>query len=214
MEEHSHSEDAHAAHEGHSHGVHESSWAMLFPLVVLAILSVIGGWVGVPEALGGHNEIEHFLAPVFSVGDSSAAAEVAGHGTEIGLAVVSVVTAFLGFAVAFYFYILKPGTSKMLTAKLKPVHTLLENKFYIDEIYDAFILTPIMVVSRLLLAGLVDKGVVNGVPAATSAGVRGLGSLTRRMQSGNIRSYAGWLALGAAAVVLFMIFGNAASMHL
>jgi NADH-quinone oxidoreductase subunit L len=63
-----------------------------------------------------------------------------------------------------------------------------------------------MVFSRLFLAGLVDGGVANGVPSATAAGVRGLGSLTRKMQSGNIRSYAGWLALGAAAVLVFMIF--------
>ena len=126
---------------------------------------------------------------------------------------VSVVTALLGFAVALYFYVLKPGTSKELTAKLKPVHTLLENKFYVDEIYSAVFVTGLMMFSRLFLAGLVDKGVVNGAPAATSAGVRGLGSLTRRMQSGNIRSYAGWLALGAAAVVVFMIFGNATWIH-
>ena len=210
VEEHGHDDHAH----GHSHGVHESPWIMLFPLVVLAVLSFVGGWIGVPEAIGGHNEIEHFLAPVFSAGESAAATEVAGHSKEIDLAVVSVLTALLGFAVALYFYVLKPGTSKALTAKLKPVHSLLENKFYIDEIYAAFIVAPIMMVSRLMLAGLVDKGVVNGVPAATSAGVRGLGSLTRRMQSGNIRSYAGWLALGAAAVVLFMIFGNATGMHL
>ena len=198
---------------GHSHGVHESPWIMLFPLVVLAILSFIGGWVGVPEAIGGHNEIEHFLAPVFSGAETAPVAEAAGHGTEIGLAVVSVVTALLGLAVAYFMYIMKPGTSKELTAKMKPVHALLENKFYVDEIYSAVIVTPLMVVSRLLLAGLVDKGVVNGVPAATSAGVRGLGSLTRRMQSGNIRSYAGWLALGAAAVVLFMIFGYSGAVH-
>ncbi len=51
----------------HPHGVHESPWVMLLPLVVLAVLSVIGGWVGVPAALGGHNEFEHFLDPVFAV---------------------------------------------------------------------------------------------------------------------------------------------------
>ena len=210
VEEHGHDDHAH----GHSHGVHESPWIMLFPLVVLAVLSFVGGWVGVPEAIGGHNEIEHFLAPVFSSVEQTAIVETANFTLERGLAVVSILTAALGFFVAFYFYVLKPGTSKAVTAKLKPIHSLLENKFYIDEIYAAFIVAPMMMVSRLMLAGLVDKGVVNGVPAATSAGVRGLGSLTRRMQSGNIRSYAGWLALGAAAVVLFMIFGNTTGMHL
>jgi NADH-quinone oxidoreductase subunit L len=188
----------------HPHGVHESPWIMLFPLVVLAILSVIGGWVGVPEALHGHDEIGHFLAPVLSTG----VAEVAenSHGTEIGLALVSILTALLGLGVAYFLYIVRPGTSTKLAASFKPVYTLFENKFYVDEIYSAVIITPLMVLSRLFLAGLVDSGVANGVPAATAAGVRGLGSLTRKMQSGNIRSYAGWLALGAAAVLVFMIF--------
>ncbi len=195
----------------HPHGVHESPWIMLLPLVVLAILSTIGGWVGVPEALGGHDEIGAFLAPVLGTG--SVVGAEGSRGVELGLAAISVLTAFAGLGIAYFFYVRKPGSSTALAAKYKPVYALVENKFYIDEIYSAFILAPIMMVSRLLLAGLVDKGVVNGVPAATSAGVRGLGGLTRRMQSGNIRSYAGWLALGAAAVVVFMIFGNATWMH-
>ncbi len=198
----------------HPHGVHESPWIMLFPLVILAILSLIGGWVGIPAALGGHNEIEHFLAPVFSSSTELAEAVPVSHGLELTLAAISLLTAAIGFFVAFFLYIRRPGTSTALATRFKPVYTLLENKFYIDELYSNFILTPIMVVSRLLLAGVVDQGVVNGVPAATSAGVRGLGSLTRRMQSGNIRSYAGWLALGAAAVLAFMIFGHATWMQL
>jgi NADH-quinone oxidoreductase subunit L len=204
VEEHVHGHDDHG---GHSHGVHESPWIMLFPLVALAILSVIGGWVGVPAAFfGGHDEIGHFLAPVFSSGATEAVE--GSHGTEIGLAIVSILVALTGLGVAALLYILKPGTSTKLATSFKPVYTLFENKFYVDEIYSAAIVTPILIVSRLLLGGVIDQGVVNGVPAATSAGVRGLSSLTRRMQSGNIRSYAGWLALGAAAVLVVMIFGQ------
>jgi NADH-quinone oxidoreductase subunit L len=201
-------------HGSHGHGVHESPWIMLFPLVVLAILSVIGGWIGVPAALGGHNEIEHFLAPVFSAVEATPVAETSGHGLELTLAAVSVLTALAGLGLAYFLYIVKPGTSTALATRFKPVYTLVENKFYVDELYSAFILTPIMVVSRLFLAGLVDGGIVSGIPSATAAGIRGLGTLTRKMQSGNIRSYAGWLALGAAAVLVFMIFGHATWMHL
>jgi NADH-quinone oxidoreductase subunit L len=189
---------------GHGHGVHESPWIMLFPLVILAILSLIGGWVGNPEALGGHNEFGTFLAPVLTSGASEAVE--GSHSTELLLAGISLLTAALGFFVALYMYVVKPGTSTRLATALKPVYTLLENKFYVDEIYSAVIVTPLMVFSRLILAGVVDGGVASGVPTATAAGVRGLGSLTRKMQSGNIRSYAGWLALGAAAVLVFMIF--------
>jgi len=199
-------------HAGHSHGVHESPWIMLFPLVVLAILSVVGGWVGVPEAMGGHNEFGNFLGPVFA--SSAAASPEGSRSLELSLAAISVLTALLGLFVAYLLYVRKPGSSTALAEKYKGVYTLVENKFYIDEIYGAFIVTPIMMISRLLLSGLIDQGVVNGVPSATSAGIRGLGSLTRRMQSGNIRSYAGWLALGAAAVLVFMIFGHATWMHL
>jgi NADH-quinone oxidoreductase subunit L len=184
---------------------------MLFPLVILAILSIIGGWVGVPAALGGRNEIGSFLGTVFSSG--TVESPEGSRGLELGLAAISVLTALAGLGLAYFIYVLKPGTSTALATKFKPVYTVVENKFYVDEFYASFIVRPIMMVSRLLLAGLVDQGVVNGVPAATSAGVRGLGGLTRKMQSGNIRSYAGWLALGAAAVLVFMIFVHGTWMH-
>jgi len=208
VEEASHSHDDHGSH---GHGVHESPWIMLAPLVVLAVLSVIGGWVGVPKAMWGHNEIGGFLDPVFASG--AVAGAEGSNGLEWGLATISVLTALAGLGLAWFVYVRKPGTSTALATKFKPVYTVVLNKFYVDELYSAFIVTPILMISRLLLAGLVDQGVVNGVPAATSSGVRGLGDLARRMQSGNIRSYAGWLALGAAAVLVFMIFGHASWMH-
>ena len=204
-----HHHDAHA-----THGVHESPWIMLFPLVVLAILSVIGGWVGVPAALGGHNEIEHFLAPVFESGATAeTATNMVSHGLELTLAAVSVLTAALGFVVAFLFYYKKPGTAAALAQRAPGLYRLVENKFYIDELYHAAIITPLLIFTRLILAGLIDGGVVNGFGALSGATTRGLSSLTRRMQSGNIRSYAGWLAIGAAAVLVVMIFGRALWLH-
>jgi NADH-quinone oxidoreductase subunit L len=198
--------------ENHGHGVHESPWIMLFPLVVLAILSVIGGWVGVPAALGGHDEIGHFLDPVFT---SGAAVEVAtaSHGLEIGLALISVLVALGGLGIAYSFYYKKPGTAATLAERVPALYRLVENKFYIDEIYSALIVSPLLMFSRLFLNGLVDGGIVNGSGAAAGATTKGLSSLVRRVQSGNIRSYAGWLALGAAAVLLVMIFGRSIWMH-
>jgi NADH-quinone oxidoreductase subunit L len=213
FEEHAeahHGHDSHADHDGHSHGVHESPWIMLFPLVVLAILSVIGGWFGIPTALGGHNEIEHFLDPVFSypaVTELATSTAPVSHALELTLAGVSLATAAFGILVAWFLYIKNPGSSTALANRFKPVYTLVENKFYIDEIYDAVIVQPLLIGTNLVLAGF-DFLIVGGIPQGTAAGVRGLGSLTRRMQSGNIRSYAGWLALGAAAVVAIMIFGR------
>jgi NADH-quinone oxidoreductase subunit L len=197
----------------HAHGVHESPWIMLFPLVILAILSVIGGWVGIPSAMWGHNEIEHFLDPVFTAGTTEAATTVASHGMELGLAAVSVLTALLGLFIAYAFYYKKPGTAAALAQRAPALYRLVENKFYIDELYSTVIVSPLLMFSRIFLGGIVDGGIVNGSGAAAGATTRGLGSLVRRVQSGNIRSYAGWLALGAAAVLLVMIFGRSIWLH-
>jgi NADH-quinone oxidoreductase subunit L len=192
----------------HPSSVHESPWIMLFPLVLLAILSVIGGWVGVPAALGGHNEIEHFLEPVFTAGSREAATTAADHGLEIGLAATSVLAALIGFGWAYVWYYRKPGTAAALAQKAPALYGLAENKFYIDELYHAVLVTPLLMFTRLVLGGLVDSGLVNGSAALAGATTRGLSAVTRRIQSGNIRSYAGWLALGAAAVLIVMIFGR------
>jgi NADH-quinone oxidoreductase subunit L len=199
-------------HSTHEHGVHESPWIMLGPLVVLAILSVIGGWVGVPAALGGHDEIGHFLDPVFTSG-AAVEAETASRSLELGLAFVSVLVAAIGFYIAYLFYYKKPRTAATLAARFPAPYRLVENKFYIDEIYGALIVTPLLMFSRLFLNGLVDGGIVNGAGAAAGGTTKGLSSFVRRVQSGNIRSYAGWLALGAAAVLLVMIFGRSIWMH-
>ncbi|WP_263385305.1 NADH-quinone oxidoreductase subunit L [Granulicella arctica] len=194
----------------HSHGVHESPWVMLAPLVILAILSVIGGWVGIPAALGGHNEMEHFLDPVFT---TEVAPTIVGHGLELGLAAVSLLTAFIGLLIAYFLYIRKPGASTAFVLRVKPLYTLLENKFYVDEVYHALIVMPLIVLTRILLYGVVDFGIVDASGKLAGAATRGLGSVTRRIQSGNIRSYAGWLALGAAAVLTVMIFGHSLWPH-
>ncbi len=190
----------------HSHGVHESSWIMLVPLILLAILSIIGGWVGVPLAFGGHNEIEHFLAPVFDPA-IHVAEHVASRGPEVGLALVSVAAALFGFFAAWFLYIRQRGRANELAQQFKPAYSLLSHKYWVDEIYGAVIVTPILLFSRLILGGLVDAGIVQGAGSAAAGTTRGFSSLARRMQSGNIRSYAGWLALGAAAVILVTIFG-------
>ncbi len=200
--------------EGHGHGVHESPWIMLFPLVVLAILSFIGGWVGVPAAMGGHDEIGHFLDPVFtSEAATEATTATASRGLELGLALISVLTAGIGWYFAYSFYCRKPGTAASLARRFPALYRLVENKFYVDEIYSALIVTPLQMFTRIFLGGLVDAVIVNGSGAAAGAGTRGLSSLVRRVQSGNIRSYAGWLAMGAAAVLLVMIFGRSIWMH-
>jgi NADH-quinone oxidoreductase subunit L len=199
--------------EGHAHGIHESPFIMLFPLAVLAILSVIGGWVGIPIAFGGSDEAEHFLQPIFNAGVVGTVTNAGSHALELTLAGISILTAALGLYIAYLFYYKKPGTAAALAGRAPALYRLVENKFYVDEIYSALIVTPLQMFSRLVLGGLVDGFVVNGSGAAAGGITKGLSSLVRRVQSGNIRSYAGWLALGAAAVLLVMIFGHSVWLH-
>jgi NADH-quinone oxidoreductase subunit L len=174
------------------------------PLIILAMLSVIGGWVGIPIAFGGSDEAEHFLEPVFRAGVEGAG----NHTLEYTLAAISILTAFLGLFIAYLFYYKKPGTAASHAAKYPSLYRIVDHKFYVDEIYHAAIVTPLLMFTRLILGGLVDSGLVNGSGSLAGATTRGLSYVTRRIQSGNIRSYAGWLALGAAAVLIVMVFGR------
>jgi NADH-quinone oxidoreductase subunit L len=193
----------------HPHGVHESPAVMWVPLAILAILSVIGGWIGIPAALHGGNHFEHFLDPVFAAAahpENALNADQVSHALELGLATLSVLVALLGAFVAYLFYYRKPGTAASVAQRFRPVYRLLDHKYWVDEIYGRLIVSPILMLSRIVLGGVVDGVIVQGTGATLAGGTRGLGWLARRMQSGNIRSYAGWLALGAAIVIAIVLF--------
>jgi NADH-quinone oxidoreductase subunit L len=192
-----------------SHGVHESPWVMLAPLVILAILAVTGGWLGIPHALGGANRFEHFLDPVFTATSGPLHSGTGDDTLERILAGVSILAAVLGLFLADFFYRRRPDAATKLATSLRGLHTTLVHKYWIDELYAKVIVMPLLMLSRYVLFYGVDKGIVNGSAAAAAAGTRGAGSILRRMQSGNIRSYAGWLAAGAAIVLAVTIFGRA-----
>ena len=199
--------------QGHpTHSVHESPWIMLFPLVVLAILSFIGGWVGVPAAMLGHDEIGHFLDPVFTSG--AAPVLTTGHSLELILALISVLTAAVGFYIAYLCYYKKPGTAAAFADRNKSAYALLASKYWVDEFYTNFLVVPLLMFTRGVLELIVDRGVVNGSGRAAGMATRGFAWATRSQISGNIRSYAGWLAFGAAAVLAVMVFGRSLWMHL
>jgi NADH-quinone oxidoreductase subunit L len=202
-------------HANAHHSIHESSWIMLLPLVVLALLSVAGGWIGIPAALGGNNGIERFLGPIFANGATGeAVALTTGHGLELALAVVSVLVALAGFYIAYVFYYEKPGTATTLAERNRRTYDLVKNKYWVDEFYNAFLITPLLMFTRGILELVFERGVVDGSGKAAGATTRGMAWLTRKQISGNIRSYAGWLAIGAAAVIAVMLFGNSLWGHL
>jgi NADH-quinone oxidoreductase subunit L len=104
--------------EHHVH-VHESPWSMLGPLVILAVLSIIGGWFALPAFWGGSDYFANFLAPVFAGGGEAAASEAAARALELPLAGVAVLTALIGFSIAFWLYIRQPGKPEALAKSMK-----------------------------------------------------------------------------------------------
>jgi NADH-quinone oxidoreductase subunit L len=192
------------------HHPHESPWVMLTPLVILAVLAVVGGWIGIPKALGGGDQFAHFLDPVTN---PTIAQQTAGSGSqELLFSGISIVMALIGWFFADLLYRRKPGMADQWAERAGGAYKLVVHKYWIDQLYHVIIVVPLMFVSRYLLSGVVDRGFVDGGGSLAAGGVRGIGALVQRVQSGNIRSYAGWLAAGAAALLAITYFGF--SMHL
>ena len=194
---------AHAAHgHGHDgHGLpHESPMVMIVPLAILAVLSFVGGWVGIG------NRFENFLAPVFHAGvaTTEAAAE-SGH-AELYLTLVSVAAAFLGLYLAYMLYYRKPELPQKIADSLGRYYQTVVHKYYIDELYAAVFVKPLIDGSSRILWQGVDRKIIDAAVNDSADGARHVSDEVRHMQSGNLRSYAGWIAAGAAAVIGYMIW--------
>ncbi|PYS84435.1 MAG: NADH-quinone oxidoreductase subunit L [Acidobacteria bacterium] len=225
----------------------ESPSTMTVPLVVLAFLSVVGGWVGIPYALSGGavpNYFERTLEPVVARAPEAGAANAQGesalqrgagasaqppaaHGNEgavpqsVGegeaggvpasehapdpaeisrerlFTIISVVVALVGIGVGWLWFQRKP---------LYEMPRLLENKYYVDEIYDAALVEPIKTGSREGLWRFFDVGVIDGIVNGMGRGMREIGSLLRFLQPGFVRSYAAIILIGALAVVGYFAY--------
>src|SRR5580700_5735922 len=186
----------------HGHGEpHESPTVMLVPLVILALLSVIGGLVGI------HNGFEHFLAPVFGTGVTiEGAGEAVGGYKEYLLMGISVVVALLGAFLAYVFYLSKPYLPQKIADGLNGFYTAVVHKYYIDEIYAAVFVKPLIDGSTRVLWQGVDRNVIDATVNNSADAARLVSDEVRHMQSGNLRSYAGWIAAGSAVVIAYMIW--------
>ena len=196
-----------AGHGDHGHNgdhVHESPWIMLGPLVILAFLSFTGGWVNIPKAFGGGNHFDQFLAPVLNAG--AATAEHENPGLEMTLALTSVAVALAGFAFAWLFYYKRHDLPGKVAAALNGFYTLVRDKYRVDELYNWLFVQPIIKFSRNFLWQQVDVGTIDAVVNEAADSAQQISNEARRMQSGNIRSYAGWVTLGAAVIVAYMIW--------
>ncbi|MFS8086077.1 MAG: NADH-quinone oxidoreductase subunit L, partial [Acidobacteriota bacterium] len=237
VEHQHHDEHANVAHEPH-----ESPWTMTIPLIVLAVLSTVGGLVGVPYALssltGGHpeNYFERTLEPVVSqvpgeeakagegtadvhwlspppqeVDGKPAFAPAPSHGGEAVhnpaeitqerlFTVLSVMVAITGIAIGWVMFRKQP---------LRQMPLLLRNKYYVDEIYDATVIQPILVISREGLWKGFDIGVIDGLIHGLGRTVVNLGRTVRHMQLGFVRAYAAIILAGALIIIGYFAYSGA-----
>jgi len=213
------------APHGAAHGIHESPMVMVVPLVILAVLSFIGGWVGIPGAMGGGNHFDRFLSPVFHAstpalnsahtepGEATPGEQQAegpepqtSRRTELTFTGISVVVAFLGLGLAWLLYHHEPQLPSQIAESLNGLYTTVLNKYYVDEIYAAVFVKPLIAFSTNVLWHGVDQNVIDASLNNSADGANHVSDLVRHMQSGNIRSYAGWIAAGAAAVIFYMVW--------
>jgi NADH-quinone oxidoreductase subunit L len=184
------------------HHVHESPASMLMPLIVLAVFSIIAGYVGVPPALGGHEWIAGFLG----LGTHDAAGvEHAGLALEWILMAASVLAAGTGLVLAAAFYIWRPELPARLSNAANALYSILTHKYYVDEIYDALLVLPVIVMARQFLWQLVDVSVIDGAVNGIGQAIRSSAAGLRRMQTGYVRAYAGWILFGGILITVWFM---------
>jgi len=183
--------------------IHESPWSMLVPLIVLAVASLLGGFLGLPGKLG---VLQRFLEPVFAPANAVLGLEEHALGAvDYVLLVVSLVVAMLGIVLAWVMYVRRPQLAQVFGKRLRPVYKVVYNKFYIDEFYNATVVWLAVDGSRWLWRNFdehVIDGAVNGVAwlwERTAVGVR-------PMQTGRVQNYLLGMFIGVFVIATVVVF--------
>ena len=176
-------------YRGHHHP-HESPFSMTGPLIVLAVLSAIGGFLSVPK----------WLSPAFPLSEQE----------NLTPMIISATLGLVGIAVAYFMYVLRPGTAKSIATSLGPLNTVIGNKYYVDEIYNTAIVKPLEGISSLVLWKGMDEGIVDGGVNGFARLLGSLGGVLRQLQSGSIRNYATWVIAGSLLVIFVLGFAGGA----
>jgi NADH-quinone oxidoreductase subunit L len=192
---------------------HESPWSMRGPLIILALLSIVGGWIGIERSAGWINmdRFSGFLAPVLGARTSEGSWRLAIPFTSYSLsleAILSIVAVFMaleGWMIADKYYRRKPARPAQLAAAYPGSYKLLANKYFVDEFYGAMVVKPLLAFSQFILEWVVEIVILGGAAWLLGGVANFAGAILQRWQSGNLRSYAAWLAAGAAAVLLFLM---------
>jgi NADH-quinone oxidoreductase subunit L len=192
--------------------IHESPKNMVVPLVLLAFLATAGGWFAAPAYWGGENYFARYLGPVFASStalESQAGPALEGaqaHLLEWQLSGLATAVALFGFIVAWGLYILRPRTPERLAENLHAPYQLLLRKYYVDELYQWAIVRPLIWLSDRFLWRVVDEAVIDGAVNGLADTARGVGGRVRHLQSGNERSYAAWVVVGAVIFTILLLW--------
>ncbi len=185
---------------------HESPPSMTIPLIILGVLSVVGGWIGIPHVIGevlpGHpgNIFHHWLEPLLpkaQQGHGSALMEWALMGISVGLA---------GIAAWFAYdsYVSHPERPKAIAHVLGPVYKLVEGKYFVDEFYFARIINPLVEMSKALWL-YIDVNFIDKVTYLAGDLVSGLAQFVKTIQNGKTQSYALYMALGVVVIMTLVL---------
>jgi NADH-quinone oxidoreductase subunit L len=187
--------------------IHESPYSMTIPLIVLAVLSILGGYIGVPDFMGkvvglsDTNLFEHYLAPAILIDSAKEAGHLLfGHWD---LAAISVGGAALGIIIAFYLYNIKPSAPAKLAKDVEPVYKGSLNKWYVDELYDYIFVQPFSYLCNA--AAMFDQKVIDGAVNGVASVIKDTALTLQTAQTGVIRSYATLMAIGAAIIVALIV---------
>ena len=189
----------------HAHP-HEMPGSMTLPLVILSLLSVVGGFIGIPSNLGGGNLLEEWLEPIFSTADARLALpHEAPLSMEYVLIALSTGIAVLGVYGANFLYRRRADLAARIVSLFDPVYRLLLHKYYVDEMYDALILSPLDRISTTLLWKGVDVKLIDGMVDGTAALVFKISDRLRRIQSGVAQGYALVFVLGIIVILGILV---------
>jgi NADH-quinone oxidoreductase subunit L len=191
--------------------VHESPASMSVPLLTLGVLSAIGGWIGIPPAIGNvlggaGNAIESWLAPVFESGHAAETAHAVPP-VEYGLMSASIAVAVLGALAARYMWLQQPQLPREIALRFQTPAAILSHKYYVDEFYDVVIVRPYNALSRFAWR-VIDDGLIDGVlVGGTSAVVRWQSKVSGGWQTGAIPTYVTVFFGGVVAILVYYLFG-------
>jgi NADH-quinone oxidoreductase subunit L len=195
------------------HHIHESPRSMTVPLMVLAALSVVGGWVGMPESIGGlfglKNYFAGWLEPIVGGHKEEIAMSVVASGggesgLELTLMFVTVALAVLAILAARHFYLKKTEAATSLSTSFGGVQKLLLNKYYIDEVYGALVIRPLVGFSTFLWK-IVDVILIDGTINGSAWVYSQVSELMRYAQSGRVRSYATIFVAGVVILIGYLV---------